>query len=102
MRIFNLPRASGKTTRLVYMSEAQNIPILCCSQCDKKILQERANIYGLKIPEPILIDELRGRDVNEILIDEGMVTLQKLINVMACHSVKIKAVTMTVDETIMN
>lgn len=102
MKIYNLPRANGKTTRLLYMSEAQNIPILCCNQCDKKIIQEKADHYGLKIPEPICIDELRGRDIKEILIDEALITLQKLINVVADHSVEIKAVTITTDETMMN
>ena len=58
MKIINLGRCQGKTTRLLYASEFNNIPILVATFQQKDSLVNRASILGLKIPEPIVVSEL--------------------------------------------
>lgn len=105
MKIINLDRGQGKTTRLLYASEFNNIPILCATLQHKKFIEERARQLGLKIPEPIcvanLIHYLEMRDEKllnkDILIDEAPMVLQILLNNMGMRG-EIKAVTLTVGE----
>ena len=49
MRIFNLPRAGGKTMRMLYASEFQKVPILCRDQSSKASLMDKAGFWGIKI-----------------------------------------------------
>lgn len=35
MTIYNLPRGTGKTPRVLYLSESSNTPILCCYENQK-------------------------------------------------------------------
>jgi len=60
--IYNLPRASGKTTRLMYLSEHYQVPILCCSSAMKDILIERARQYGVDMPNPMTIHDWRWNE----------------------------------------
>ena len=58
-RFYNLPRAAGKTTRLLYLSEHYQTPILCTH--DKKhILIEKANQFGIDIPTPIDVNDIKN------------------------------------------
>ena len=101
MKIINLGRGQGKTTRLLYASEFNDIPILCANSYMKKELLERSAFYGLKIPEPISVNDIisnkhRGSEVvdKEILVDEAPMVLQNLLNQLGMHS-GIKAITLT-------
>lgn len=101
MKIINLGRGQGKTTRLLYASEFNDMPILCANSYMKKDLLERAVFYGLKIPEPISVNDIisnkhRGSEVvdKEILVDEAPMVLQNLLNQLGMHSA-IKAITLT-------
>lgn len=101
MKIINLPRGCGKTTRLLYASEFNDTPILCSNQTSKQNLIDRAKFLNLEIPEPILVSEItRGsatktylRD-KDILIDEAPMVLQSLLNSLGMHG-SIKAITLT-------
>ena len=73
MKIFNLSRGKGKTTRMLYASEFNNIPILCYNEMYKQNLIEMAHWHGINIPNPMTVSEFlkRGqRPTNKILIDE--------------------------------
>lgn len=82
-RFYNLPRAAGKTTRLLYLSEHYQTPILCTH--DKKhILIERANQFGIDIPTPIDVNDIKNKkisfdEINEVIIDEPILVFQNLI-----------------------
>lgn len=101
MKIINLGRGQGKTTRLLYASEFNNVPILC-STCEKKrYLIEQAKGYGLKIPEPISVSDItssKHRDSEiidkDILIDEAPMVLQSLLTHLGMRG-KIRAITLT-------
>lgn len=106
MKIINLGRGQGKTTRLLYASEWQNIPILCKDVHAKADLIRRAQELGLNIPEPIAAYELtcdviRGSDKaqKDMLVDEAHWVLQRLLNSMGMKG-EIKAITLSENEDI--
>lgn len=75
-RIFNLPRAAGKSMRMIYASEFHKVPILCKDKDMKECLLDLSKRFGLEIPEPITINEiergkLRGCRTKKVIIDEG-------------------------------
>lgn len=101
MKIINLGRGQGKTTRLLYASEFNDMPILCANNYMKKELLERAAFCGLKIPEPISVNDIisnkhRGSEIvdKEVLVDEVPMVLQTLLNQLGMHG-GIKAITLT-------
>lgn len=57
-RINNRGRATGKTTRLLYASEFNNIPILVRDKTHADMLLMTAHQLSLKIPNPITVGEL--------------------------------------------
>ena len=104
MKIINLPRGCGKTTRLLYASEFNDSPILCMSQAAKQHLLDSAKRLKLKIPEPITPSDVTMGSVfktsirdKDILVDEAPMVLQSLLSfiVMICD---IKAITLTDEE----
>ena len=104
MKIINLGRGQGKTTRLLYASEFQNVPILCKDWNAKRDLLRRAQELGLNIPEPIAASDLthetiRSSDLvdKNIFVDEAHWVLQRLLNSMGMMG-EIKAITLSEKE----
>ena len=100
MKIINLGRGRGKTTRMLYASEFNDCPILCATRSQKQQLLERSKILGLNIPEPIVVDEIinKERDSNilkkDLLIDEAHWVFQRLLELSGVKG-DIKAITIT-------
>jgi hypothetical protein len=104
MKIINLPRGCGKTTRLLYASEFNNAPILCANETSKRHLLDSAKKLNLKIPEPItpadvvmwgiFKTDIKNKD---ILIDETPMVLQSLLGSLGLMG-SIKAITLTDEE----
>lgn len=94
MKIILDKRRSGKTVRLVVESHTKNVPIMTLNRQMAKIVKESAERLGLKIPDPICLDDfLRNRHCdyeNGILIDEAQMVLTELL--------KTKIHTMTLTE----
>ena len=104
MRIFNLPRAGGKTTRMLYASEFQQIPILCKDYKYKGFLQDKAKFLGINIPEPITVKEFldkpRSLGAHEILIDEALMVLCEIIKQIAGRMpINIAGITLSDEKT---
>lgn len=104
MKIINLGRCRGKTTRLLYASEFNDIPILCSTYNQKKDLEYRAKQLGLHIPEPICVADLfnyttRGKELckKDVLVDEAPSVLQTMLSNFGMHG-GIKAMTLTEKE----
>lgn len=104
MKIINLPRGYGKTTRLLYASEFNNIPILCANDMQKKNLINMAKELLLQIPEPITVSEIalnrfegNGARDKDILVDEATMVLQSLLDFLGVRG-EIKAITLTDEE----
>lgn len=84
MKIYNLKRGGGKTTRLLCISEYTGAPILCIDQAQKNFIKGQAQGLNIKIPEPITIGELdsstRGSHIApDYIVDEALTYLQALI-----------------------
>lgn len=101
MKIINLGRGQGKTTRLLYASEFNDMPILCVTMAEKKYLKEQADRYKLKIPEPITVSDVtsswfKGSGVvdKDILVDEAPLVLQALLNNLGMRG-GVRAITLT-------
>lgn len=100
MKIINLGRQQGKTTRLLYASEFNDAPILCATYQQKRYLMDMAKELGLNIPEPIYVSEVfNGSSAmdKDILIDEAHWVLQMLLKNMGVRG-EVKAITLTSDE----
>lgn len=104
MKIINLGRGRGKTVRLLYASEWNDIPILCATHAQKDYLKGKAKDLGLIIPEPVAVSEItsgrtRGSEVmdKDILIDEAPLVLQNLLSSFGING-QVKAITLTSDE----
>jgi len=94
MKIYNMPRQSGKTILMIKMSNELQIPILTFSATTKRYIKEKAEILGIIIPEPYTLDELkcdRYIKPKEVLIDEVKHVLEKILDT------KVIAATMTGD-----
>lgn len=101
MKIINLGRGQGKTTRLLYASEFNDTPILCSTFKQKDELVDKAHKLGLKIPEPIVVSELMTSRIQsshavnkDLLVDEAPMVLQALLRQFGMYG-EIKAITLT-------
>lgn len=105
MKIINLGRGQGKTTRLLYASEFNNAPILCSNYKQKDDLLYKAKELRLNIPEPICVGDLftnkiRGKRYdNGILVDDAEWVLQQMLYSMGLHS-EVEAITLTNEQRI--
>ena len=104
MKVINLERGKGKTTRLLYASEFNNMPILCSTVIEQKNLIMKANECGLKIPEPVTVhdvitNKLRGDKSidNGVLIDEAPYVLNSLLTSLGVRG-GVHAITLTSDD----
>lgn len=76
MRLLIKKRQSGKTTGLIYASEATGYPIATANECMVKSIKDKAAEMGCTIPTPVTFYELRnwkGRGMrlyDTVLIDE--------------------------------
>lgn len=99
MKIINLGRGQGKTTRLLYASEFNNIPILCNSMKHKEDLIRRAREMNLFIPEPICVHEIfsaytNGKEIDRILVDDMELVFQQMLHNIGFHS-DVEAISIT-------
>ena len=101
MKIINLGRGQGKTVRLLYASEWQDIPILCPTYSQKEHLIDTAKRLGLNIPEPIVASEIATSKIiasktvdKDLLIDEAPLVLQNLLKSLGIRG-EVKAITLS-------
>ena len=104
MKIINLGRGQGKTIRLLYASEWQDIPILCATYTQKQHLIDTAKRFGLNIPEPIVASEIATSEIitskaidKDLLVDEAPLVLQNLLKSMGMRG-EVKAIALTSDD----
>jgi hypothetical protein len=72
--------SSGKTKRLLELSAANQVPILCESIERVERLVVKARGYGYNIPMPLVAEELKA-DVKLVYIDEIDNLVEKLLKV---------------------
>lgn len=105
MKIINLARGQGKTARLLYASEFNEIPILCGNKRMKESLLHRAREMNLEIPEPIIIEDIFSNKLQGnheeadrgVLVDDAELILQELLYRLGVHG-EIRGITLTKPE----
>lgn len=95
MRVINLPRGGGKTTRAILASEQYKYPVLVVSRAQAANIKNRAKELNALIPEPISISELANCKTG-VIVDEGIQTLLTLIRDKAELSIEIPLITLSV------
>ena len=80
----HVPRGKGKTTRMIYISEYTNYPILVCDESRKISTQRYAAELNAMIPDPITVGELfsersEGKSYKNILVDDSRDILMALL-----------------------
>lgn len=78
MKVYVMPRGSGKTTALIEESNKTQIPILVSDSRRANDIEYMAKDLGLDIPEPIVVGRTRGVINTSVLVDD----LDSVIGVM--------------------
>lgn len=79
-------RASGKTTGLIYTSEATQYPIVTFNRQSIEYIKHMADDMGCIIPEPLCILDFRGSSArgrrlpDNILLDEAGMVISDALN----------------------
>ena len=80
MKIFRMGRGEGKTSRLIEESANFSVPIFAIDDHRRRILMEKANVMGYKIPSPVTFDDLAAnKTIEKIIVDDAEYTLPALI-----------------------
>lgn len=77
MNLLIKDRATGKTTGLIYTSEATQYPIVTFNRQSIEYIKHMAVEMGCSIPEPLCVEDFKGRRIRglrlpqNILLDEA-------------------------------
>lgn len=99
MNLLIKDRASGKTTGLIYTSEATQYPIVTFNRTSIRYIKDMARDMGCLIPEPLCIEDFKGdaarvrRLPDNVLLDEAGVIIGDALN--AYLGTNVVAATMT-------
>ena len=99
MNLLIKDRASGKTTGLIYTSEATQYPIVTFNRMLIDYIKEKAKDMGCLIPEPLCIEDFKGdlarrrRLPDNVLLDEAGMVIGDALN--AYLGTNVVAATMT-------
>lgn len=82
MRLLIKDRGTGKTTQLIYTSEATGLPIAVETSSRIDLIMKMANEMNCYIPKPILIKDLIEHKYRyeNVLIDEAEKTIENALN----------------------
>lgn len=85
MNLLIKDRAKGKTTGLIYTSEAAQYPIVTFNRQSIEYIKYMADDVGCLIPEPLCILDFRGdsarrRLPDNILLDEASMVIPDALN----------------------
>lgn len=81
MRIIIKDRGKGKTTQMIYTSEATGIPIMVETHSQANHIKQLAEEMNVMIPDVIVESEgiMRGKRPDNVLIDEGYNIIEKAL-----------------------
>lgn len=93
MKTYNQERGSGKTTRLLILSDYTGIPIVVPSMYQKELLEQKKEMVNCPNAQIEVIDKIRGKS-KEVFVDEGYFLLKELL--MRDYGVSVAASTDTI------
>jgi hypothetical protein len=84
MKLLIKERGAGKTTGLIYASEATGYPIVTSSKIQCHYIKDNAEKMGCDIPDPLTVEDLRAdhvlRSKENILFDNIETILEAALN----------------------
>lgn len=80
MKILLGSPSTGKTKKILELSSATGVPVLCESTARVERLIEKARGYGFSIPTPVTYDTL-NTSIKEVYIDDLSAFVEKMLNV---------------------
>lgn len=93
MKTYNQKRGSGKSTRLLILSDYTGIPIVVPSMSRKTFLDQQKEMVNCPNAQIEVIDNIRSKS-KEVFVDEGYFLLEELL--MRHYGVSVAAVTDTI------
>lgn len=97
MKIINIGRGKGKSTRMMMLSEIFGYPILCHNG-RKQSLKLQAKEYGYNIGEVYDVSDLvnrriDGKNIEYVVVDEMPIVLSQILN--QAYGINVSVATMT-------
>lgn len=83
MEIYTSGRGQGKTSKTIQLSAEKQIPIVCFSYHQMEYIEYRAKEMNLKIPKPIMFDDVRGKVIGNrrgLIVDDLDFPLRRLFD----------------------
>jgi hypothetical protein len=84
MKLLIKERGTGKTTGLIYTSEATGYPIVTSSKIQAHYIKDSAEKMGCIIPDPLTVEEIRQNKIlnreDGILFDNVETILEAALN----------------------
>lgn len=102
MKVQNRPRGTGKTSRMVYLSEYTEKNIVVATKQQANHVETLAKQLGLKIPKVLTVQEFLDRSNNcscEIIIDEALDVLKAFVTAVR-PAVRVSDATLTCHENV--
>lgn len=83
MKIYCGGRANGKTIKIIQLSAEKQIPIVCFSYHQIEHIKHRAKEMNLKIPEPIMVEDVRKKVIGNrrgLIVDNLDLLLRRIFD----------------------
>jgi len=83
MEIYTSGRGQGKTLKAIQLSAEKQMPIVCSSYHQIEYIEYRAKEMNLKMPKPIMFDDVRGKVIGNrrgLIVDDLDFLLRRLFD----------------------
>lgn len=83
MEIYTSGRGQGKTLKAIQLSAEKQMPIVCSSYHQMEYIKYRAKEMNLKIPEPIIFEDVRRKVIGNrrgLIVDDLDLLLRRVFD----------------------
>lgn len=83
MEIYTSGRGQGKTLKAIQLSAEKQMPIVCSSYHQMEYIKYRAKEMNLKMPKPIMFDDVRGKVIGNrrrLIVDDLDILLRRILD----------------------
>ena len=83
MEIYFGGRGNGKTYKAIQLSKEKQMPIVCFSYHQIEYIKHKAKEMNLKIPEPIMVEDVRKKVIGNrrgLIVDDLDLLLRRIFD----------------------
>jgi len=83
MEMYTSGRGQGKTLKAIQLSAEKQMPIVCFSYHQMEYIKYRAKEMNLKMPKPIMFDDVRGKVIGNrrgLIVDDLDLLLRRIFD----------------------